>query len=81
MSGCAAPLPSFSNDSPHVLADDVDLQVGEAGGIGCAVPLPPKSCPSHDMTCSFAEVILFIQSLDYFSSQSQAARVLECCLT
>ena len=42
MSGCAAPLPSFSNDYPHVLANDVDLQVGEAGGIGHAVPLPPN---------------------------------------
>ena len=72
------------NDSPHILANDVDLQFGEAGGIGCAVPLPPKSCSSHKMTSSFTEVTLhptFRLLLKPMSSYKGARRLFELDLT
>ena len=56
MSGCASLLPSFQNKWANVVADDVELQGGEAEVIGLAVPLLMNSCSSHDVMSSFAEV-------------------------
>ena len=58
MSGRAASLPPFPNESPNHFPNDVELNIGEAEGLGRAVSLPPKSSSSHDMTCSFTEVSL-----------------------